>query len=343
MTPFSFVQAADADAAMGEVAANASFSGPAVRLIAGGTNLLDLMKEGVVESRRLVDISRLPLDQIESEGEGLRLGALARNADTAYHPLVRTAYPLLSAAILAGASPQLRNMATNGGNMMQRTRCCYFYDVATPCNKRQPGTGCSAVGGLTRQHAVLGASAQCIATHPSDMCVALAALDATVHVASARGKRTIAFAEFHRLPGDAPQYDTVLEADELISHITLPDMRRYAAHSVYLKLRERQSYAFALVSVAAALDMDDAGNIRSARIALGGVAHKPWRRPEAEQLLAGQAPDKALFARVAAVLLDGAVGQGHNDFKIAMARNAIVRALQDAVRGTVDNTGAPRD
>jgi xanthine dehydrogenase YagS FAD-binding subunit len=175
------------------------------------------------------------------------------------------------------------------------------------------------------------------------MCVALAALDATVHVASARGKRTIAFAEFHRLPGDAPQYDTVLEADELISHITLPDMRRYAAHSVYLKLRERQSYAFALVSVAAALDMDDAGHIRSARIALGGVAHKPWRRPEAEQLLAGQAPDQALFARVAAVLLDGAVGQGHNHFKIAMARNAIVRALQDAVRGSVDNTGAPRD
>lgn len=343
MTPVSFVQATDAATALGLVAGNASFAGQPVRFVAGGTNLLDLMKEGVVESSRLVDINRLPFDQIEAQKQGVRLGALARNADTAYHPLVRQRYPLLSAAILAGASPQLRNMATNGGNLMQRTRCLYFYDLATPCNKRAPGSGCSAIGGITRQHAVLGASAQCIATHPSDMCVALAALEATVHVVSARGERTIDFAGFHRLPGDAPQYDTVLEADELIAFIGLPDAGRYAAHSVYLKLRERLSYAFALVSVAAALDMAGDGSIRSARVALGGVAHKPWRKPDAEALLEGRRPDAALFGRVADMLLDGAIGQGHNDFKIPMARNAIVSALQAAVQGTVVDSGVSND
>ncbi|MGX4640920.1 FAD binding domain-containing protein [Massilia sp. SYSU DXS3249] len=343
MNPFSFAQPRDAGAAVEQVANNPRFSGEAVRFIAGGTNLLDLMKEGVMTAGRLVDINRLPLDAIEEDGDSLRLGATARNADTAYHPLVRERYPLLTAAILAGASPQLRNMATNGGNLLQRTRCYYFYDLATPCNKREPGSGCAAIGGITRQHAILGASAHCIATHPSDMCVALAALEATVHVESGRGKRAISFADFHRLPGDTPQYDAVLEADELITHITLPDARRYAAHSAYLKLRERLSYAFALVSVAAALDIGDDGVIRSGRIALGSVAHKPWRKPEAEQLLAGQRPDAALFGRAADVLLEGARGQGHNDFKVGLARKAIVRALQTAVQGTVTNLGAQHD
>jgi len=343
MNPFTFVQAENPEAALAQVAGNASFAGEAVRFIAGGTNLLDLMKEGVMVSSRLVDINRLALDTIKEEGDGLRLGALARNADTAYHPLVRERYPLLTAAILAGASPQLRNMASNGGNLLQRTRCYYFYDVATPCNKREPGSGCAAIGGITKQHAILGASEHCIATHPSDMCVALAALEATVHVASARGNRAIPFSEFHRLPGDAPQYDTVLEADELITHLTLPDAGRYAAHSAYIKVRERLSYAFALVSAAAALDIGADGTIRSARIALGSVAHKPWRKPEAEALLAGQQADPALFGRVADVLLDGATGHGHNDFKIGLARKAIVRALQTAVAGTVPNTGEPND
>lgn len=346
MNPFTFAQPESLEPALAQVAGNASFAGEAVRFIAGGTNLIDLMKEGVMVSSRLVDINRLPLDKIEEDGDankGLRLGALARNADTAYHPLVRERYPLLSAAILAGASPQLRNMASNGGNLLQRTRCYYFYDLATPCNKRDPGSGCSAIGGITKQHAILGASDHCIATHPSDMCVALAALEATVHVESARGKRAIPFAEFHRLPDDAPQYDNVLEADELITHISLPDARHYAAHSAYLKIRERLSYAFALVSVAVALDIGADGVIKSARIALGSVAHKPWRKPEAEALLEGQKEDPALFGRVADVLLAGAVGQGDNDFKIGLARKAIVRALQTAVQGTVTNTGEPHD
>ena len=350
MNPFTFAQPTDPADAIRQVADVAGIDGAAgangdaaVRFIAGGTNLIDLMKEGVMAPGRLIDINRLPLDRIEAQGDGLRLGATARNADTAYHPLVRERYPLLTAAILAGASPQLRNMASNGGNLLQRTRCFYFYDVATPCNKRDPGSGCSAIGGITRQHAILGASPHCIATHPSDMCVALAALEATVHVESTRGKRAIPFAEFHRLPGDAPQHDTVLEADELITHIILPDARRYAAHSAYIKLRERLSYAFALVSVAAALDLGPDGVIRSGRVALGSVAHKPWRKPQAEALLEGQRPDPLLFGRVADVLLDGALGQGDNDFKIAMARKAIVRALQTAVQGTVTNTGEPND
>jgi xanthine dehydrogenase YagS FAD-binding subunit len=343
MNFFSFSQPDSIGGALAHVAGNASFSGNPVRFIAGGTNLIDLLKEGVSQAAQVVDINRLPLAAIEEDGTGLRLGATARNADTAYHRLVRERYPLLSAAILAGASAQLRNMATNGGNLMQRTRCVYFYDVATPCNKREPGSGCSAIGGLARQHAILGTSVHCIATHPSDMCVALAALEATVHVQSPRGQRAIDFALFHRLPGDAPQYDTVLEADELITHIILPDAGHFAAHSAYLKLRERQSYAFALVSVAAALDIGADGRIRSGRIALGGVAHKPWRKPEAESLLAGQAASTALFGRVADALLAGAAGYGDNDFKIAMAGNAIVRALQNAMAGTVNGRGGLHD
>ncbi|GGY54843.1 FAD binding domain-containing protein [Pseudoduganella albidiflava] len=351
MNPFAYDRPATVEAALQAIAAHAAHAASGTtntgaanqhesRFVAGGTNLLDLMKEGVTIAPHLVDINRLPLDAIEESPDGgLLLGALARNADTAYHPLVEQRYPLLSAAILAGASPQLRNMASNGGNLLQRTRCWYFYDVATPCNKRTPGSGCSANGGITRQHAILGASEHCIATHPSDMCVALAALEAVVHVQSVRGKREIPFAEFHRLPGDRPDIDTTLAPDELITGIALPDAARFVRHSAYLKLRERLSYAFALVSVAAALDIGEDGTIAEARIALGGVAHKPWRLPEAEQLLAGAAPGEEAFGRVADALLHGAVGRGANDFKIPLARNAIVRALHVASQGTVTNQG----
>ena len=328
MNPFTFTQASDVDAALARLAM------PGVRPIAGGTNLLDLMKEGVMHPGELVDINGLGLDRIEQDaGGGLRLGALARNADTAYHPLVRERYPLLSAAILAGASPQLRNMATNGGNLLQRTRCYYFYDVGTPCNKREPGSGCPAKEGLNRLHAILGTSEHCVATHPSDMCVALRALDAVVHIRSQGGAREIPFADFHRLPGEHPERDNTLEVGELVTHITLPEAGRFAAHSTYLKVRERLSYAFALVSVAAALDLDG-GKIRAARIALGGVAHKPWRVEEAEASLEGKAPGADAFGAAADIVLRGAKGYGQNDYKLTLARNAIEQALSTATRGT---------
>jgi xanthine dehydrogenase YagS FAD-binding subunit len=336
MNPFTFVTASDVPAALAQAGAGASY-------IAGGTNLVDLMKVNVLRPARVIDINGLGLAAIErSPDGGLRLGALARNAATAYHPLVREHYPLLASAILSGATAQLRNMASNGGNLLQRTRCCYFYDTSTPCNKRAPGSGCSAIGALARQHAILGASEHCIATHPSDMCVALAALQATVHVVSARGDRAIPFADFHRLPGDRPDIDTTLAQDELIVALTLPRAAEFRAHSVYLKLRERLSYAFALVSVAAALDLDG-GTIRAARLALGSVAHKPWRDPAAEALLAGQPPTHEAFGRAADALLQGAVpqgaGEGSNAFKIPLARRAIVRALALATAGTVTNFG----
>jgi xanthine dehydrogenase YagS FAD-binding subunit len=359
MNNFAFSTAHSIDAALAQRGATASAvtgEDPAFGMfIAGGTNLLDLMKEDVVRPTQLVDLNRLDaLKNIERlPNGGLRLGALARNAATAYHPLVREHYPLLSAAILAGASPQIRNMASNGGNLLQRTRCVYFYDTAAPCNKRQPGSGCPAQSQLARQHAILGASEHCIAVHPSDMCVALAALGAEVKVQSPRGERAIAFADFHRLPGDRPDQDTHLASDELITHIVLPPAGPnggYAAHSAYLKLRERASYAFALVSVAAALELDDSGTgsgeiatIRSARIALGGVAHKPWRRTDAEDLLVGQPATPESFARAADKLLEGALahgsGVGNNAFKIPMAWRAVVRALTLATRGTVAHTG----
>lgn len=340
MNPFAYSKPQDVQAALAQVAGEEG----AARFIAGGTNLLDLMKENVMRPARLVDINRLALDAIEATPQGgLKLGALARNAHTAYHPLVRERYPLLSSAILAGASPQIRNMASNGGNLLQRTRCYYFYDTGTPCNKREPGSGCSAMGALARQHAILGASEHCIATHPSDMCVALAALDATVHVASPRGERSIPFAEFHRLPEDRPEVDTTLAADELILAITLPPAGGLRAHSVYLKLRERLSYAFALVSVAAALDVGADGVVRAARIALGGVAHKPWRDLRAEALLVGRRCEEDAFLAVADALLQGATpqgaGLGSNAFKIPLARRAIVRALRQAAQGTVTNLG----
>ena len=350
MNHFSFSSASAVDAALAQLGPGPGSTTAAGfgKFIAGGTNLLDLMKENVMRPARLVDINALPMDGIESTPQGgLSLGALARNADTAYHPEVARRYPLLSAAILAGASPQIRNMASNGGNLLQRTRCYYFYDAGVPCNKREPGTGCPAKTGLARQHAILGASAHCIATHPSDMCVALRALDAVVQVQSPSGARAIAFADFHRLPGDRPDVDTTLAHDELITHIELPPAPAFAPHAAYLKLRERASYAFALVSVAAALDLGEDGRVRQARLAIGGVAHQPWRDPQAEALLAGQPASSALFEQAADMLLRGAqaqgLGPGSNAFKIPMARRAVVRALETALRGTVTNTGEPYD
>lgn len=348
MGPFRYERPQAVSGALAAIAGAASQApGQAPKFLAGGTNLIDLMKEDVLRSPELVDIRRLPLRDIEATHDGgVRLGALASNAQTAAHPLVRDRYPLLRAAILAGASPQIRNMATNGGNLLQRTRCYYFYDAGVPCNKRAPGSGCPAAEGLARQHAILGADAGCIATHPSDMCVALAALDARVHVQSLRGERTIAFEDFHRLPGDRPDLDTTLAADELITHLVLPapDCTQHC----YLKIRERASYAFALVSVAAALELADDGSVRRARIALGGVAHKPWRDRHAEAELVGRRADAAAFDAAAALVLRDARSWGAgtapeappgNAFKITLARRAIVRALEMARDGVLTNTG----
>ena len=303
------------------------------RFIAGGTNLLDLMKYDVERPTTLVDISRLPLTGIEEGPHGsLRVGALVSNAKLAYDERIRARFPLLSSAILAGASAQLRNAASTGGNLLQRTRCYYFYDTATPCNKREPGTGCPAITGVNRIHAILGSSDQCIATHPSDMCVALAALDATVRVEGASGERSIAFRDFHRLPGDTPQIETALEPDEIIVAVDLP-AQDYGPHFTYLKLRDRLSYAFALVSVAVALRMDG-DTVAEARVALGGVAHKPWRDEAAEKLLAGRPAGVDAFKVAADHILAGAVGRSENGFKIGLARKAIIRALSQAAAGT---------
>jgi len=302
---------------------------PTAKFIAGGTNLIDLMKENVERPSRLVDINRLPLRKIENTaGGGLRIGALVPNTDVAYHPEVERRYPMLASAFLAGASQQLRNMASVGGNLMQRTRCYYFYDTATPCNKRAPGSGCSAITGVNRIHAILGMSEHCIAVHPSDMCVALAALEAVVHVVGARGERAIRLADFHRLPGDRPEIDTNLQAGEIITAIELPP-RGFAENWTYLKIRDRASYAFALVSIAAGLEFEGDA-IKEARLALGGVAHKPWRDQQAEALLRGQAATRDSFARAADALLRDAKGFGHNTFKIELARRGIVRALTQA-------------
>jgi xanthine dehydrogenase YagS FAD-binding subunit len=306
---------------------------PTAKFIAGGTNLIDLMKEDVERPSRLIDISRLPLKTVEeAAGGGLRIGALVPNSDLAYHPLIEQRYPLLSSAILAGASQQLRNMASTGGNLLQRTRCAYFYDTATPCNKRKPGTGCSAIGGVNRGHAILGASDSCIATHPSDMCVALAALDARVHMTGPDGARVVAFHDFHRLPGNTPEIDTDLRPNEIITAIELP-AKGFAANYSYLKIRDRLSYAFALVSIAAALELEG-GTIKEARLALGGVAHKPWRDTAAETALRGQAANHASFARAADLLLRDAKGYQHNAFKIDLARRGIVRTLTQAAQAT---------
>ena len=307
---------------------------PGAKFIAGGTNLFDLMKMDVEQPEALIDVSRLPLDKVEeTAGGGLRIGALVRNTDLAYHPQVERRYPMLSSALMAGASQQLRNMASTGGNLLQRTRCTYFYDVVTPCNKREPGSGCSAMDGLNRMNAILGTSEACIAVHPSDMCVALAVLEATVHVMGPRGERTIALADFHRLPGDTPERDTNLDPTELITAVELPP-QGFATNYTYLKIRDRLSYAFALVSAAVGLELDDSGTIKEARFALGGVAHKPWRNAEAEAALRGKAPGEAAFAEAADLVVREAKGFGHNAFKIDLARRTIIRALSQAARGT---------
>ncbi|MFN3673619.1 MAG: FAD binding domain-containing protein [Bosea sp. (in: a-proteobacteria)] len=319
-----------------EDAVRALSAEPSAKIIAGGTNLVDLMKYDVEKPSTLIDITRIEAlkDIVEKDGGALHIGALAPNSAVAYDERVNAHFPLLASAILAGATPQLRNAATTGGNLNQRTRCYYFNDAQTPCNKREPGTGCPAIGGLNRIHAILGASEHCIATHPSDMCVGLAALGAEAHVIGPGGDRIIDFSDYHRLPGDAPQRDTTLEASEIVVAIVLPQQSRsYAKHYSYLKLRDRLSYAFALVSVAAALEMDG-GSITSARIALGGVAHKPWRRLDAEAALAGRVAGHAAFADAAELLLAGAVGHEHNAFKIDLARRAIIRALAQAAAGT---------
>lgn len=331
MNRFSYQRVDDVASAVKALAAD-----PAARIIAGGTNLVDLMKYDVEQPSMLIDVTRIEalLGISETQGGGLRIGALVPNTTVAYDERVNHSFPLLASAILAGATPQLRNAATTGGNINQRTRCYYFNDVLTPCNKREPDSGCPAIGGLNRIHAILGASELCIATHPSDMCVGLAALGAIVHVAGQNGERQIAFADYHRLPGDAPQRDNTLAQGEIVIAIELPAASQtFAGNHSYLKLRDRLSYAFALVSVAAALEMNG-GTVASARIALGGVAHKPWRRQEAEAALAGRAADEQSFAAAADLLLEGAQGHEHNAFKIELARRAVIRALAQAAAGT---------
>ena len=328
MINFAYTRASDIGDAVRQIAAD-----PAAKFIAGGTNLIDLMNENVTRPSRVIDITHLPLNRIEeTENGGLRIGALVPNSDLAYHPQIAARYPLLASALLAGASAQLRNMASTGGNLLQRTRCLYFYDTATPCNKREPGSGCSAIGGINRMHAILGTSEHCIATHPSDMCVALAALAAQVLATGTNGERGIPFADFHRLPGDAPHIDTNLRADEIITAIELP-RKGFANHYTYLKIRDRLSYAFALVSVAAGLELEG-DTIKEARLALGGVAHKPWRNRDAEARLAGAPATRESFQHAAEIVLREARGFGHNDFKIELARRAVVRALTQAARGT---------
>jgi xanthine dehydrogenase YagS FAD-binding subunit len=328
MINFQYARANDVADAVRLIAAD-----PTAKFIAGGTNLIDLMKDDVERPSRLIDISRLPLGDVgETANGGLRIGALVPNSDLAWHPLIERRYPLLSSAILAGASAQLRNMASTGGNLLQRTRCAYFYDTATPCNKRQPGTGCSAIGGVNRIHAILGTSEACIATHPSDMCVALAALDATVRVTGPVGTRVISFPDFHRLPEQTPQVDTNLRPDEIVVAVELP-AQGFATNYSYLKIRDRLSYAFALVSIAAALELEG-DTIKDARLALGGVAHKPWRDMAAEAALQGQAPNEENFRRAADILLRDARGFEHNTFKIDLARRGIIRALTQAAQAT---------
>jgi xanthine dehydrogenase YagS FAD-binding subunit len=332
MRPFKYTRVEEPSKAVAGVTANLNS-----RFLAGGTNLIDLMKEDVERPDELVDINRLKLSQVKLINEGaskgnVSIGALAKNTETANHPLIRQNYPLLAQAILAGASGQIRNMATNGGNLNQRTRCPYFYDVAMPCNKREPGTGCGALEGINRMHAIFGWSNECVAVHPSDMCIALVALDAVVKIQGKDGKeRSIPFADYHRLPGNTPQKDNNLEHGELITAIELPK-NNFANKSYYLKVRDRASYAFALVSVAAGLEMNGS-KIKQARIALGGVAHKPWRALEAEKHLAGKEATEANFLQAAEMEMKAAKPLEHNKFKIELGKRAIVRALVMALNG----------
>jgi xanthine dehydrogenase YagS FAD-binding subunit len=324
MNQFQYIRASKQQAAVDAVAKD-----PNAKFIAGGTNLVDLMKRGVMTPQKLVDINRLPLARIDPDPGKLRIGALALNGAVAENKDVLARQPLLALALNAGASAQLRNMATVGGNMLQRTRCPYFYDTALPCNKREPGTGCGALEGFNRMHAIFGFSDKCIAVHPSDMSVALVALDAIVQVSGPKGNRSIPFAEFHRLPGDTPQKDTNLEQGELITAVEIPD-GPFTKHVHYQKVRERASYAFALLSVAAALDIDGSNNIKAARLAMGGVAHKPWRLTAAEQSLVGKPATEESFRQAATVAMQGAKAFKHNAYKLKLGPNAIVQALKTA-------------
>jgi xanthine dehydrogenase YagS FAD-binding subunit len=325
MKPFKFTNAKDAPAAIKIVSQNSN-----ARFLAGGTNLLDLMKENVEQPDELTDITRLSLTQIKTTSTGISIGALGKNTDAANHPLIRQQHPLLTQAILAGASGQIRNMATNGGNVLQRTRCSYFYDVHMPCNKREPGTGCGAMEGINRMHAIFGWSEKCVAVFPSDMAVALAALDAVVKIMDQNGQeRAVSFVDFHRLPGDTPEKDTNLAHGELITAIEIPK-NNLAEHAYYLKVRDRASYAFALVSVAAALEMSGKV-IKQARIAMGGVAHKPWRATKAEQMLIGKEATEANFKLAADAEMADAKPLEHNKFKVELGNRSIVRALQMAL------------
>lgn len=341
MNTFSYERATATESAIH------SGSAKGAKFLAGGTNLVDLMKYGVESPTSLVDINHIELKDIVAAPDGaVRIGALVKNSDLADHPLIKTQYPLLSQALLSGASPQLRNMATTGGNLLQRTRCYYFSDISFPaCNKRQPGSGCAAIKGYNRIHAILGQSDKgsasgetCIATNPSDMNVALAALEAKIEVEGPKGKRTIPFAEFHKLPGSTPWVETTLKSDELIVAVTLPPAR-FSKNAYYLKIRDRNSYAFALISVAAGLELDG-GQIKSAGLALGGVALKPWRRAEAEKILIGKSAGPGVFQQAAAALLHDAKGYEHNAFKVEMAKQGVVRALTLASQGTTEGMQA---
>ncbi len=335
MTPFTYTQAADADAAVrlaGGQQADARYLG-------GGTNLVDLMRETIERPTALVDVTGLSDRITETDGGGLLIGAAVRNTALAEHRLVRSRYPILARAILAGASPQIRNMATVAGNILQRTRCAYFYDQAgSRCNKREPGQGCDAIDGFNRMHAILGASPSCVATHPSDMCVALAALDATVHLTGIQGERRLPFGELHRLPGDEPDHDTVLRPGDLITAVELPALPPLA-RSTYRKVRDRSSYAFALVSVAAALAVEN-GTVTDVRLALGGVAHKPWRASKAEQALRGQPATEATFRAAAAAELAEATPLRDNAFKIELAQRVIVAVLGELAENRLAGDGA---
>ena len=326
MRPFTYERATTP-----EGAARAALATPGATFIAGGTNLLDLMKLQVATPMHVIDVTRLPLKEVSTLPDGgVRIGALVPNSDLAAHPLIRTHYAVLSRALLAGATGQLRNKATTAGNLLQRTRCYYFYDTSKPCNKREPGSGCSALAGFNRIHAVLGASDHCIATHPSDMAVAMMALGASVETVNAAGAaRTVPLAEFYRLPGDTPQVETNLQPGELITAVVLP--RPPAGVQTYRKVRDRASYAFALVSVAAVVD-SEGGRIRSARLAFGGLAHKPWRVTDAEERLAGAKAGNAAFDAAADTALMGAHGYGSNDFKVPLARRSLHAVLAETTR-----------
>ena len=323
MINFSYVRPSSVKAAIEAIGKDSTS-----QFIAGGTNLVDLMKRGIASPQKLIDVTNLPLNNIEQRGNTIRIGALVLNSVLSEHPLIIQKLPLLSQALKAGASPQLRNMATVGGNLLQRTRCPYFYDTTMPCNKRKPGSGCSALNGYNRMHAIFGASEKCIAVHPSDMCVALAALDATVIATGSKGERKIPFKDFHRLPGSTPDKDNNLQRGELITAVEVPVNDAFSQTVLYTKIRDRASYAFALVSVAAALEIKN-NSIHDVRLAMGGVAHKPWRLTEAENFLKGKTVSIDNFREAANIAVKNAEGKGHNNFKLKLAPNTIVQTLKN--------------